>query len=246
MLFAHSFNRHFPYLLAPDGGGADGGGGHQGDQGDDPPGGTDDPTAPGGRLDPDRLKATHGGAEAALRVLAMKLNQVEADNATYRQQLKDLKGKLPGEGAVVLDGEQAAAWQAYQALGKPDELKQIQGDYTQLQRNQLFQEAAVAHGYKAAVLGQLPGMTEFTIEVKEQDKDGKKVKVAIAKTGDGQERPLPELIDEKWADFKPALVEQTATPSGTPWPKQGVSGQGAATDPVKSTLDKRYPQPESK
>jgi len=241
MLLAHKYT-HFPYLLAPDGGG---GGAPAG--GDDPePDRPENPTAPGGRLDPERLKAKHGSAEAALQVLAMKLDQVEGDNASYRQQLKDVKSKLPAEGSVVLTGEQAATWQAYQELGKPDELKQLQGSYTKLQRDAIFQEAAAAHGYKAAVLGQLPGIGDYTIEVREQDKDGKKVKVAIAKNGEGQERPLPDLLQEKWADFAPALVDKPAAPPTTPWPKQSVGGQGADPNPIKATLSKRYAQPESK
>jgi hypothetical protein len=89
-------------------------------------------------------------------------------------------------------------------------------------------------------------MGDYQIEVREQEKDGKKVKVAIAKNGDGQERPLPELLKEKWADFEPALIDKPATPSGTPWPVQKIGSQGAAVDPVKATLEKRYSQPEGK
>ena len=239
MLFAHKSTR-FPYPMAPDGG--EGGGGQDAPNN----GGQDNPTAPGGHLDPERLKAKHGNAEAALRALAFKLDDVERDNARQRQEIAGLKGKVPGEGTVVLTGEQAAVWQAYQELGKPDEIKATKTGYAQLQRDRLFQEAAAAHGYKAAVLGQLPGIDGYQIEVREQEKDGKKVKVAIAKSGEGQERPLPELLQEKWADFTPALIEKPATASGTPWPKQNVGGQGADPNPIKATLDKRYPQPESK
>jgi hypothetical protein len=146
---------------------------------------------------------------------------------------------VPGEGTVVLTGEQAAVWQAYQELGKPDEIKAAKTGYAQLQRDRLFQEAAAAHGYKAAVLGQLPGIDGYQIEVREQEKDGKKVKVAIAKNGEGQERPLPELLQEKWADFTPALIEKPATPSGTPWPKQNVGGQGADLSTTDQYLERQ-------
>lgn len=237
MLFAHKQFNRFPHPMAPD---------------DNNGGGNEPGPASGGDLEKRLLDAfasianKQGGADAAGVLLLQENKQYRDQIAQLKTDLATAQGQLPGEGAVVLTGEQTAVWQAYQALGKPDELKQLQGDYTRLHRDQLFQQVAAAHGYKAAVLSQLPGMAEFQIEVKEQEKDGKKVKVAIAKNGDGQERPLPELVDERWADFKPALVEQPAAPSGTPWPKQSVSSQGAASDPVRSTLDKRYAIPGAK
>lgn len=236
MLLAHKFN-HFPYPMTADGG--EGGGAPTG-------------TPNGGDLEQRLLDAfssianKQGGADAA-GVLLLQ------ENRGYREEINKLKadlaavqGKVPGEGAVVLTGDQTAVWQAYQELGKPDELKTVKADYTRLQRDALYQQAAAAHGLKAAVLSQLPGIGDYQIEVREQDKDGKKVKVAIAKNGEGQERPLPDLLKEKWADFEPALIEKPAAPSGTPWPKQSVGSQGADTNPVKATLDKRYPQPGSK
>lgn len=230
-------NSFLPAMMhfAPDGGG----GNNDTDPDSDNGRQTDSPTAPGGRLDPERLKAKHGDAEAALRALAFKLDDVEADNARYRQQLKDLKGKAPGEDAVILDSEQAAAWQAYQELGEPDELQQLKGDYTQLQRSALYRQAGEAHGYKPAVLGQLPGISELSIEVKEIEQDGEKAKVAYVKNGDdGQERPLPDYVKDTWADFLPALQAQPQqTGAGTPWPKQDVASQGADTDPVQARLE---------
>jgi hypothetical protein len=188
-----------------------------------------------------------GGADAA-GVLLLQ------ENKAYRQEINKLKadlaaaqGKLPGEGAVILDGEQAAAWSAYQELGKPDELKQLRGEYTQLQRNQLFQQAAAAHGYKAAVLGQLPGVGELSIEVREVEQDGKKNQVAFVKNGDGQERPLPDYVKDTWSDFIPALTaEQKSQASGTPWPKQDVSSQGADTSVTNSYLERQRKARESR
>lgn len=236
-MFVRKFT-HFPYPMD-----ADGGGGSAPTNGGNP--------TTGGDLEQRLLDAfssianKQGGVDAA-GVLLLQENKGYRDQiAQLKADLAAVQGKVPGDGAVVLTGEQTAVWQAYQELGKPDELKTVKADYTRLQRDALYQQAAAAHGYKAAVLSQLPGIGDYQIEVKEQEKDGKKVKVAIAKDGAGQERPLPELLQEKWADFTPALVEKPAAPSGTPWPKQSVGSQGAEHNPIKATLEKRYKQPES-
>jgi len=238
MLFAHKFT-HFPYPMTADG--SEGGG--------------TTTASGGGDLEQRLLDAfssianKQGGADAA-GVLLLQ------ENKAYRQEINKLKadlaavqGKVPGDGAVVLDGEQTAAWQAYQALGKPDELKQLRGEYTQLQRNQLFQQAAAAHGYKAAVLGQLPGAGELSIEVREVEQDGKKNQVAFVKNGDGQERPLPDYVKETWGDFLPALTAEQKggqQASGTPWPKQDVSSQGADTSVTNSYLERQRKAHESR
>lgn len=238
MLFAHSSYKRFPYPMSPDG---DGGGAGDGSDGS----GGNNPTAPGGHLDPERLKVKHGGAEAALRAMAFKLDDVERDNAKQRQEIAALKGKLPGEGSLVLTSEQAADWQTYLELGKPEEIKTTQTNLANLRRDSMFRAAADAHGLKTAVLSQLPGIGEFQIEVREQERDGNKVKVAIAKNKDGQERPLPELLDERWADFKPALVTEPATGTGTPWPKQDMGSQGADQDLVTAFITQQAGDPET-
>lgn len=217
-----------PIWYAPD----DGDGGQAGDAG-----GVSNPTAPGGRLDSERLIAKHGSAEAALRALAFKLDEVEGDNAKYRQQLNEMRGKLPGEGTVVLDSEQAAVWTAYQALGEPDAIKQLQTDYSASQRNELYRTAAEAHGYKADVLRQLPGADSLQIVIKEIEADGKKLKTAVVSNGDGKETTLPDYVKGHWEAFLPSLVaQQQAAASGTPWPKQDVGAQGAPPDIVAQRL----------
>lgn len=244
MLFAHSFNRIFPYPMAPDG--SDGGGTAAGGAGND------NPANNGGDLEKRLLDAfagianKQGGADAAGVLLLQENKQYRDRISQLQNELATAQGKLPGEGAVVLTSEQAAEWQTYQELGKPDDLKQLKGNYTQLQRDKLFQEAAAAHGFKPAVLSNLKGIDDFQIEVREQEVDGKKVKVAVAKNGDGQERPLPQLIDEKWADFKPALVEKAAAPTGTPWPKQDVSSPSGATSTTDQYLERQRKAQESR
>ncbi len=172
----------------------------------DTPAADDNPTSPGGRLHPERLKAEHGSAEAALSVLAMKLNTVEADNARYRQQIRDLQAQVPAEGAVVLSGDDATRWQAYQELGAPDEIRQQREQYQTLQRRQLLGEAAQAAGYKASVLETLAG--SLSLELREEQHEGQAVRRPFVVPEEGDAVALTEYAAQHWADFMPSLVAQ--------------------------------------
>lgn len=65
------------------------------------------------------IAAKYGGPEG----LQGKISKLEEDAATFRTKSKDLEGRVPKEGAVVLEGDDAKRWDAFQALGKtPEEL----------------------------------------------------------------------------------------------------------------------------
>lgn len=184
------------------------------------------------------LANRHGGMDGAGLVLLQ-------ENKQYRARIKALEDELTAvKGAVVLNSEQAGDWTKYQELGKPDDLATVRSNYTQLQREQLYAQAASAHGYKAGVLAKLPGMSDLSLEIRETEQDGNKVKVAYVKKGEEQERPLPDYVKETWGDFLPALQQKPAAP-GTPWPRQNAGGQGPTVDPIQATLDRRYRQREA-
>lgn len=221
-------------------GGGNGGGSNPGQGGQDNPGAGDD-------LENRLLSAFNnlanrqGGQDAAGVILLQENKQYRDRIKALEGQLAAAQGKVPGEGAVVLSGEQAELWTKYQELGKPDDLAALQTNYTALQREQLYAQAAGAHQYKAGVLAKLPGMADLSLDIREVEQDGKKVKVAYAKNADGQERPLPDYVKETWADFLPALQQKPdGQGAGTPWPRQSAGGQGTAADPIQATLDKRY------
>lgn len=187
------------------------------------------------------LASRHGGMDGAGLVLLQENKQYRDRIKALEDELAAVKGKVPGEGAVVLNGEQVGDWTKYQELGKPDDLATVRSNYTQLQREQLYSQAAGAHGYKAGVLAKLPGMSDLSLEIREIEQDGNKVKVAYAKSGEGQERPLPDYVKETWGDFLPALQQKPdGQGTGTPWPRQNAGGQGPTVDPIQATLDKRY------
>lgn len=187
------------------------------------------------------LASRHGGLDGAGIVLIQENKQYRDRIRSLEAELTAVKGKVPGEGAVVLNSEQAELWAQYQELGKPDELATVRSNYTELQRDQLYGQAANAHGYKAGVLAKLPGMADLSLDIRETEQDGSKVEVAYVKNSDGQERPLPDYVKEAWGDFLPALEQKPAGQgAGTPWPRQNAGGQGPATDPIQATLNRRY------
>lgn len=174
--------------------------------------------------------------------------QLYSENYQLRDRNRQLTATAPAEGSVVLTREQAAQWTAYQQLGAPDALgtqlqqaQQAQQQLTTLQRQQLLGQVAEAAGYKASVLGQLPGAAELAFEVREATVDGKTVKTAYVRPKDGAEVALSAYAQQHWADFLPALAvgqQQTQQTQGTPFPGQQPSGGRAPADPVTAAAQR--------
>lgn len=173
---------------------------------------------------PDLVKAIEGllakngnDPNAALRVLL-------SENYGYRDQLRDLRGKLPAEGHVVLDPDKAKLFAAYQQYGTPDEIKQ--GLYERDEhantiaahaRAKQIGDVAKLHGMDPDVLTTLAGDLEFEIQ-DAKDKTGKEIKVATVKDGD-KSVPLDEFAKAKWEKFLPSLKPtQTRPHNGSPLP----------------------------
>lgn len=220
-------------LLDAEGGGNGGGGSSSGSGGSDP-------DAAFQRL----LDRNNSDGIGLARQLFSENYGYRQENRKLKEELDDLTGKVPDEGALVLSEEEAQAWKAYQELGDVAEVKQGLEQRTQLQeqldeaqRTETLRTVAQAAGYKANVLGQLERMArasgkELAFELREQTVDGQQVQIPIVKDGE-TEQPLPEYAEAQWADFLPALaVADNGTPQGgvleTP-PANNV--QGTPTPP---------------
>lgn len=175
-----------------------------------------------------------GDASAVAAMLFQENYQLRRTNA-------DLRAKVPAEGALVLSGDDAAAWAEYAKLGKPADLQQAladrdqaQGDLAKLRRSAAIREAAEAAGYKASVLAGLDQQAGgLAYEVREVDgQNGQKAKVAYVKPVEGDAVPLAQYAAAQWSDFLPALAAQPVQ-TGTPYPaQQSGSGKPPATDLV--------------
>lgn len=200
--------------------------------------------------------------------MAERLADVTDDNAKYRErvqtlqaQVKQLTERQVPDNARVLTGDEVSAYEAYQALGKPDELKQqldegatARTEVASLRRDATLREVAQVAGYKLSVLKQLLPDREFQID--DVTEDGKTVKRALVKDGE-QFRPLTEVVeqDQVLADFLPALKADAgqepgarwATTAGVAYPPQTPSaGQAAVTAPVDSYISNTYRRPGQK
>jgi hypothetical protein len=185
------------------------------------------------------------------------------DNFKLREANRDLRKQVAPAGSVILDGDQLAAWKAYQALGahtdlvKPDdvkavrtdlekartELQQAQQEAATLKRSVLLRDVADVSGYVYSVLATLdkPDLSYEIVSAK--DKDDKPIRVAKVKVGN-ETKDLSAYAEEQWSVFLPALVPQTQVQNvGTPFIQQsGGSGQTKTTyaTAAQSALDQRY------
>lgn len=65
-----------------------------------------------------------------------------AENYGYRERLRELKDKVPGEDAAVLTKEQAAKLEQYSQLGEPDDIAQLRSEVQRMQRESAVREMA--------------------------------------------------------------------------------------------------------
>ena len=164
---------------------------------------------------------------SAVRLLESKVNDLERDNKKYRDKLRDktteldeLKKKVPAEGSVVLNAEDAKAWKGYQELGKLEDLKKTVTERDELKEKVAQQEhqtaaaeAATAAGYNVKALLKLPGTDKLKFEVKKEKVDNQDVDIAYvtdtAKQGATPQK-LSDWIDANHAEMKPALAADAA------------------------------------
>jgi hypothetical protein len=168
----------------------------------------------------------------AMAVIATLLSE----NHSLRDERRTLRGQLPAQGTVVLSAEDATRWQAYQQLGAVDALtQQLQGAQTtqaelaKLQRERVIASAAEVAGYKASVLGQLPGADKLDFQIREVEQGGKKAKAVVIKEGD-KETPLAQYAETNWSDFLPSLraTQTQQQPAGTTFVRQDAGGTAPA------------------
>lgn len=156
------------------------------------------------------------------------------ENFRYRERIRELERSAPAQGALVLSAEQAAQWQAYQQLGTAEGLTQqltaaqtAQTELAGLKRSTLIRDVADVAGYKASVLGQLPGADKLDFIIREAD--GKQS--VVVKDGD-TETALADYAQQQWADFLPALQagQHAQQARGTGFVRQDAGGKAPQGD----------------
>jgi hypothetical protein len=180
--------------------------------------------------------------------IAEKLAEVLTDNSQLREQRRSLreevttlKAKVAPDGARVLTAEEAKAYDAYAALGKPEDVKkaleansEATAKLAKLERSERLRAAAEAAGYKPSVLERLA--SDLTIEVRPV-KDSAPLVVVVA---DGQETALADYAEKEWKDFLPSLMQSSVL---APDINAGARGNGQTpliTEDERAAARRRY------
>lgn len=187
----------------------------------------DDGQPQGGGATPSTVLAQYGGDAVKI---AEKLATVLTDNYDLREQRRELKRQLaeaqraaPTEGARVLSVDEAAAYDAYAALGTPAEVQAAldakaaaEGKLTALERDATLRDVRDATGYDLEVLRDIGG-AEWQYTISSDPDSG--ARVVTVKDGDTE---LPIDQHPKVQKFLPALKPQASAPAGTPFPRQSA------------------------
>ena len=174
----------------------------------------------------------HGSENAALLWAMSKIHDLEKDNHGQREEIRITKGQLPKDGSRVISAEEASAFDAYRAFGKPEDIgsklkerEKFEGDVKKFNREKEIKTIASSKslGWDADVLNEIAGDAQF-VEIEEKDakgntvagEDGKPKKIWAVKAADDKEPPIP--AKEKFSKFLPALVpakteDKNITPS---------------------------------
>ena len=187
--------------------------------------------------------------------------QLFDDNYSLRQTNRQLRDQVAPAGSVILQGDDAALWQAYRALGAPADLvpagtltpvrteltnaqaalATVQTENTALKRGQLLREVADTAGVVYSVLATLD-RPELAYEIADgKDKDGKPIKIVNVKAGE-KTLDFDAHAAQNWSAFMPALRPTQA--DGTPFVAQAGSGgkptPKTAASVAQSWISERY------
>lgn len=159
--------------------------------------------------------------------------------AAANRKIDTLAANQVPQGGRVLTADEARAYDAFIALGTPDEVKTKleQGtkdstELTDLRFKDSLNTAARDAGYKPKVLGDRVKADGLTLlPSREVERDGKKVQVAYVKDAQGTEHELAAYAKQHWDDYLVALqAEGSSGHSGASYARQDAgSGSGSGS-----------------
>lgn len=201
-----------------------------------------------------RLLEKQGGNSTALAMHLLTDNRkLRVKNRKANDRAADAEAKVPKDGQVVVSKEDAEALTTYKTFGKPEEVKTKIEKGVTLEASNVERERAegIASAAKLAqipqgtLLGKLadPKRENFVIELRDEVKEGKSIKVPFARKNEDKAAwmPLLDFVNKELSEYKPALfakgesngsTENTTTHTAVP--DQSASG----TAPASGTVDK--------
>lgn len=175
-----------------------------------------------------------------------KIEDLVKDNGKQRDEIRDLKEtvkKVPPEGAKVLTADEAKAWEAYTALGKPEEVAKRAEEHVALKakdaertRTDALKAAVAAEKWPETATGRLldsklaDGATYSVAKEKVRGQDGRETESEvgyITLAGEGQ-KPM-RLADFAKEHLPDVLTLGTAANGG------GAGGSGRAAHEARGT-----------
>lgn len=173
-----------------------------------------------------RIESANGNIEEALQRLwtdnadaRRQAREARTDANRLRQQIEEIGAPV---GGVTLTPEEAASWEAYQALGVPENIRtQIEtgstasAELVELRRIERIRRSAELAGYRPQILIDLDKATNGLAWEIATDNDGNQV--AMITAGDRDPVPLTDYAAAQWAAYMPVLQDGER---GTPYPVQ--------------------------
>jgi hypothetical protein len=152
--------------------------------------------------------------------------------------------KLKAPGTVILSADDAKEYEGFKALGKKaadlkkdlDAVPELRAKVAENDRRMVADEAAPLAGYNAAALRELITDKKLEISFRDENKDGKTVRVPLVKVaGDDKGQPVP-LVDYAKQNLVAYLPALTANPSkGAATTQTGAAGAGRSTVMVEQS-----------
>lgn len=155
--------------------------------------------------------------------------ELTRENYKLRDKNRELRGKVTPEGAVILTGDDAKAWQAYRDLGKPEDLKATRDERDTLKADGAKRAKADLHQqiagdtFNVKVLSTLLDSNNVTVELREEKLGQKDIVTPYVKDG-GKDVKLLDYAKKHWAEFLPSLIRQDAPKRGPFTPSPGSGG----------------------
>jgi len=176
--------------------------------------------------------------------LGVALRQAIAKNVRLEKMASGYRKRLVPEGAVVLQGQEAADWEAYKALGKPKELKgKLESADERDRKAQAQADGLAVRDFCDANKLNHERVQRFLkadgIRVKAEEKDGKKLfYFLVPKEGSDvpDEKAAKDFVASRWKNDLDYLRGGAATS------QNGVSRNGEAERGTPSRGD-RQPMP---
>lgn len=197
-------------------------------------------------------------ADAINKALFRDNYRLREDRRNLRTQLASKTTKVP-DGALLLEGDDAKAYQAFKGLGlSPEQISEVLVAHDDLSTRVTATDAATALGWKPKVLQDLISSKGLVIEDREVTDNGAKKQVPHVIEYDGDKEKATPLADyEPLKEYHPSLV---ATDGGTGGrthqsgirvPSQQStggrpSGEAAPSQVVQNQLSSRYRRPSDK